>query len=182
MRLGVIYKVTCTDNGNFIIGSSLTPNKRKNQYLSKLRKNKWANPYLQNCFNKYGENSLIFEILRKDIPENILEAIENIYIGVNCAKVDDRKGGMNLQDGTRVNWSKESKLKASNSAKKRLKLGHPFTGKHHSEETKQKIREATLKQFKEKGHPKGMLGKKQSKKSIEKRENTKKANREAKKK
>lgn len=73
----------------------------------------------------------------------------------------------------------EGNLGARHTDATKLKMSITRTGlkrKPHTKETKQKIREATLRQFKEKGHPKGMLGKKQSKESIDKRENTKQLN------
>lgn len=69
--------------------------------------------------------------------------------------------------------SEETKTKIKAARNKQIR-------KPHSEETKEKLRQATLKQFKETGHPKGMLGKKQSKESIQKMLETRKRNRELK--
>lgn len=122
MRLGLIYKLSV---GNyFIIGSTINFNVRKSQYKSKLQKNTHNNSFLQDIYNKYKE--LNFEILQSDIPEDILEHVEDIWIGASCGRAEDRRGGMNVRDAYRVRFSEEIRKKMSNS-----KLG-----KKPSEETK----------------------------------------------
>lgn len=96
MRLGVIYKVSCGDN--FLIGSSIDFPNRKASYISDLKLGKWSNRYLQRAYNKYGKDALTFSILQENIPEDILRQVENIWIGVLCARAEDNKKGMNLQD------------------------------------------------------------------------------------
>jgi len=58
-----IYSITSKTNGNRYIGSSISINKRWNQHKFNLRLNKHHSSYLQNHFNKYGEDDLIFDIL-----------------------------------------------------------------------------------------------------------------------
>lgn len=109
MRLGVIYKVSIKDK--FLIGSSVDFKSRKNNYLKKLRKNRYENSYLQNVFNKYGEENLKFEIVQKDVPESILSYVESIWIGALCGRIEDKQFGMNMRDGHRLNLTRESILK-----------------------------------------------------------------------
>jgi group I intron endonuclease len=111
MKLGKIYKITCISNNKFIIGSSICYEKRKGVHLSLLRNNKHANDILQNCFNKYGEDNIKFEILQNYIPELILKDIENIWIGSQCSMDADKKGGMNMRDAYNGSPSKKSILK-----------------------------------------------------------------------
>lgn len=111
MRFGVIYKVIV--GNTFIIGSTLNKNKRKSYYLNILRKNKWNNTYLQNSWNKYGESSFVFEVLQENIPENILEHVEDIWIGALCSRAEDKRKGANMRDACRVRFSQNTKNKMS---------------------------------------------------------------------
>ena len=108
MKVGCIYKISCSDSGKFIIGSTNNFNKRKTYYLSFLRRNKWNNPYLQSTFNKYGEDSIKFEILQDNIPLEILGDVESIWIGSSCGRTEDKKSGMNMRDGKRPRFSQET--------------------------------------------------------------------------
>lgn len=118
MRTGVVYKLTI--DKYFIIGSTINLKSRKANYLSKLSKNKYNNPLLQNVFNKYynGRN-LNFEIIEENIPEDSLGDIETNYINLKESRVEKNKGGMNFRDGKRINFSQEVKDKMSESGKRR---------------------------------------------------------------
>lgn len=151
MRVGYIYKITCTTNNMFIIGSSINKH-RYNQYLCNLRKNRYQNKTLQNCYNKYGENSFKFEILQTDIPEEILLDIENIWIGANCAKLKDKKKGMNVFNATKTKPTLEGNKKISEKLKGRIiskeirdKISKSTKGKVLSEETIKKIKATRIK-------------------------------------
>ena len=96
--LGVIYKISCSGNNNFLFGSTINFNKRKYSHLNLLKKNKHYNNSLQYCYNTFGEESISIEIVQFDIHENKLLFIENIWVGANCSRIDDNKGGMNYQD------------------------------------------------------------------------------------
>lgn len=152
--MGVIYKVTCNINGNFLIGSTSNFKVRKNSYYNKLKNNKWTNPYLQNCYNKYGKDSIIIDIIEDNIPKEKLLEKEDLWIISTKSFVDLRLGGMNMRNASTFNPSVEVREKQRKAAKNQFKiLGHPMKGKKHSVETKQKLKEATLRQLKEKGHP-----------------------------
>ena len=64
-----VYKITCLSNGKFYIGSSKNIFKRWDNHRWSLRHNKHNNKYLQNAWNKYGENDFIFEILEFCVPD-----------------------------------------------------------------------------------------------------------------
>lgn len=78
-----IYEIKNNITQKVYIGSTTTTfNKRFNQHLHLLRKNKHHCNYLQNAWNKYGENSFTFNILEKmnnSSMEDII-AMEQIYI------------------------------------------------------------------------------------------------------
>src|SRR6186713_2743432 len=117
MRLGVVYKVTC--GRVFIIGSTIDPIGRKSSYFSKLSKNKWTNDLVQNAFNKYGKETFKFEILQDNIPEDILECVEDIWMGTSCAMISDNRDGANMKSANRPIFTKEIRQKMSEKCKGR---------------------------------------------------------------
>lgn len=60
-----IYKITCLNNNECYIGSSVNIQDRWRQHLALLRGNRHTSPYLQHSYNKYGEDSLFFEVIAK---------------------------------------------------------------------------------------------------------------------
>lgn len=57
-----IYRIINIQNYKFYIGMTTRNFKQRfDEHIKKLRKNKHYNPMLQNSFNKYGEDSFIFE-------------------------------------------------------------------------------------------------------------------------
>ena len=60
-----IYGIISESHGHIYIGSSDDILRRKKQHLSALRHNKHHCKYLQNSWNKYGENSFKFIVIEK---------------------------------------------------------------------------------------------------------------------
>ena len=58
-----IYKITNLINKKYYIGSSLDIKRRWKEHRRNLIKNKHNNIHLQKSWNKYGENSFLFEII-----------------------------------------------------------------------------------------------------------------------
>ena len=58
-----IYSITSKHNGKVYIGSSVNIYKRWDQHKKQLKQNKHGNLYLQNHFNKYGEQDLVYSIV-----------------------------------------------------------------------------------------------------------------------
>ena len=50
-----IYKIYCDSNNRTYIGSSNNIERRFKEHLGDLRNNRHSNQYLQNSYNKYGE-------------------------------------------------------------------------------------------------------------------------------
>ena len=104
-----------------------------------LRKGEHHNPYLQNAWNKYGEENFAFEIeeevkgdqkIRLDVEQVYLD--EGFKLG-NLYNIARKAGGGNL--GGEVN----QKISKANSGE-----NHPNYGKHCSEETRAKMSKAKL--------------------------------------
>ena len=71
-----IYKSTNLKNNKGYIGQSSDIKKRWRNHKFELKNNIHNNPYLQNAFNKYGEEAFEFRIIEKTSKENLDEAEE----------------------------------------------------------------------------------------------------------
>lgn len=103
-----VYQIKNLQNGKIYIGSTIMSFlKRFYHHQSMLRVGKHKNNYLQNSFNKYGEDNFEFSILEVCSKENCLER-EQYYI--DKFEVIDKNKGYNinpLASGT-SNMSKET--------------------------------------------------------------------------
>lgn len=96
IRLGSIYTFTCLGNNKIYVGSTIrSPRQRMQEHLHYLRHNKHKSKYMQHSYNKYGEDSLVFEVVKDKIDPLFLLAIEQFYIWrheaniMNSAPVSD---------------------------------------------------------------------------------------------
>lgn len=76
----VVYRILNVINLNQYIGSTVNFNKRKQLHIKRLQSNKHHSPYLQNAWNKYGEDVFKFEIIETVSSKEILIAREQYYI------------------------------------------------------------------------------------------------------
>lgn len=106
----VIYKIESKYNGKIYIGSAINPYKRKSSHFSLLKKGNHHSVILQNHYNKYGFEDLIFIIIEKNLHVENLIKLEQFYI-------DDLKPYFNV-----------------------CKIAGSVKGRVHSQETKDKIR------------------------------------------
>lgn len=60
-----IYWITNLITDQIYVGSAVDLNRRKSRHFNQLKNNKHSNKYLQNSFNKYGENNFKFEVIEK---------------------------------------------------------------------------------------------------------------------
>lgn len=154
-----IYKVINLINNKLYIGQSKQIYKRLEDHYYNLSNNRHRNKHLQNSWNKHGEENFLFEILEVCDIEN-LDTIEKHYISLYNSM--NRDFGYNNESGGNKGKTKslESRLKISISrmgkysgkdhpmygkprteaTKYKLKLA--LTGRHHTEETKQKMSKA----------------------------------------
>ena len=93
-----IYKLTCNEHS--YIGSSINIYYRLKKHISDLLKNKHANKYMQNAFNKYGKDSFMFEVIEEctiDLLNERERYWQEFYIsvetGLNClyTKTDTKR-------------------------------------------------------------------------------------------
>ena len=73
MRISGIYKIeSIIRPERFYIGSGVNLQSRKRQHFSDLRLNKHGNSKLQNHYNKYGANDLVFIIIEPCFQELLI--------------------------------------------------------------------------------------------------------------
>lgn len=121
-KSGIYCIINLLDQKKYI-GQSVNIEDRWRKHRNELRNNNHHNSYLQNAWNKYGENVFKFYVIEY-CPVNQLDEKEIYYIGYYNTL--DRLNGYNLQSG-----------------------GQAYN--NHSEESKKKISESNLKAYRE--HP-----------------------------
>ena len=129
MNISCIYQILNIVNNHCYIGSAANYRKRKNKHLSLLQKGTHHCRHLQNAFNAYGNTSFVFNVL-EDVPKaSHLVERENWWIDkLNPEYNVIREGILNH-------------LGLKRTVGTRLKISRALTGRHLSEETKQKLRE-----------------------------------------
>lgn len=103
-----IYKISCNEHS--YIGSSINIYYRLKRHISDLLKNKHANKYMQNAFNKYGKDSFNFEVI-EECNRVVLIKIEAHYIKSMAPDLNF------IQNPVAVMHSNETLLKISTTLK-----------------------------------------------------------------
>ena len=93
MKTG-IYTITNTLTKHIYVGAASNVTKRLNDHLSTLRKNKHDNDYLQNSFNKYGEEAFLFELL-EECEKEYMYSQENYWC--NLLNSHNKSYGFNIK-------------------------------------------------------------------------------------
>jgi len=108
-----IYLIENMVNNKKYVGSSIDTPVRIMKHKYSLRRNYHTNNYLQNSYNKYGEDNFEFSVLIL-CDENELVDNENYYI--NKFNSNDLNVGYNLatvNEFRRNNYNEEVKIKNS---------------------------------------------------------------------
>lgn len=141
-----VYEIR-SPSGKRYIGSAKHLNARKNQHFSQLRRNVHTNKILQNAWNRYGEDNMIFSCLIictvKDLLFYEQLLFDKLTPEYNVLKLAGNNLGYRHSIEQRQKWSKNRRgLKQSAETKKRRSTAHH--GRKNTEEAKQKMREAAL--------------------------------------
>lgn len=120
-----MYRITNQLNGKVYVGQTNKPDYRWYQHRSYAAKNNKHKQYIHRAMAKYGIENFVFEVIVTCLTQEDADETENLLIKQYDSRNKER--GYNLM------------------------TGGSYGG--HSEETKEKMRQATLKQIHEKGHP-----------------------------
>lgn len=132
-----VYMHTAPNNKKYIGITSRKPEKRWNS-----GKGYKGNPHFWNAICRYGWNEITHNILYTNLTKEEAEQKEIELIAFY--KSDIREFGYNIEHGGKCvgMMSQETKDKLSKHRKGMTGEKSGFYGKHHSEETKRKLREA----------------------------------------
>ena len=133
-------------NNKIYLGASLDMKKRWSCHRALLRSGKHKNPHLQSSWKKYGEKSFEFELLlicrEKQLPRLEQLLLDKMKLDYNIA--------INAENAMRGRpRTAESKLRMSISNRGQIPW---IKGKHHTRETKEKIRKALVGNSNHLGH------------------------------
>ena len=137
-----IYIITNCANNKVYIGSSQDIKRRFYLHKHYLDNKKHVNIHLQTAWDLYGEENFTFSILETFDNINLLLEKEKYYIQLFCST--DRQKGYNICEDTSAPMRNRKHSLESIEKMKKSKVGenNSFFGKTHTEETKQKIRNA----------------------------------------
>ena len=146
-----VYAITNTINGKVYIGSTVNLDRRCKAHIRMLRAGTHHSPKLQAAWNKHGESVFTFTIL-SECSRELCGLIEQTMID----KFDAANSGYNIQPKVFItpddicksqaasNKPKPVRPPCSEETKKKIsqanKGNQAWVGRHHSEETKAKLR------------------------------------------
>ena len=140
-----IYQIRNLVNGKIYIGSAVNLHARWQKHLSCLRHNKHCNIKLQNAYNKYGKDNIVFEIVELvpnkeqllDREQYYIDTLNTVNEGYNICPIAGNTTGVFHTEETiqkmkiaHSNISEETRRRMSEAGKRRGPL---------SEETKRRI-------------------------------------------
>ena len=125
-----VYRIVNTESGTYYIGSSTNLYERWRTHRNKLRAGTHPNPKLQASWKKHGEGKFSFVILAEFESVHDMEACEEALL------VDFVSDPLccNLSTSATTPWRNKGPL-------------HPNFGKTHSDEIKQQLRDAAMRQW-----------------------------------
>jgi len=143
--ISCIYRILNKKTGKFYVGRTKNFGNRKKDHLCRLRWGKHSNNYLQNSWDKHGEENFVFEIVEECGGFDELMKREQFWL--DKTRCYDHSIGYNIsKDATGVLLSEETKRKISKAHKgKKLieehkrRVSEGNKGKKLSEECKRKI-------------------------------------------
>lgn len=132
--MGIIYKVT-SPAGRLYVGKTWNFNKRLIAHKHSVKKNNTKHIILINSFKKYGFDEHVFEIL-EECDDAVMDEREMYWIKELNTYNMDNPMGMNMTIGGDGQRGKLDERRRGIAINNLFKKGHPFKGKHHTEENK----------------------------------------------
>lgn len=141
-----VYKIINKKDKKFYIGSAVNIKARKSVHLTKLRKNKHPNSYLQNAYNLHGEENFEFialEICKKESLISREQELLDLFFD-NQTKCYNINPKANSWLGRQHSEASKKKMSESHQGKKltkktKKKMSIAQSGKKLSKETKEAI-------------------------------------------
>ena len=132
MKTGYIYMIINRINGKKYIGQTINFNYRRKRHFRDLRKQRHYNKYLQNSFNKYGEDFFNIKIIEENVKKENLSQKEMYWIDF----FDTYNGeGYNLTPGGEKVYGEYNPMHGVSLSEEE----HGMYGKTHSQESRRKI-------------------------------------------
>lgn len=127
--MGFVYKIENKITGKIYIGSTVNFKRRKLEHFGELRRGTHCSKKMQADYNKYGKKSLVMSVI-EECEEKIRLDREQHYI--------------DLYDAANKGYNTSKSAFYTTDAFQGIDFNgenNPFYGKHHSEETRRKLRE-----------------------------------------
>ncbi len=83
--MNIIYGLRCIVNNKYYIGATSNFKRRQREHLYKLKKNKHHSAKLQHAWNKYNEDSFVFEIMEENVSIDDLFDREQYWMDYHSA-------------------------------------------------------------------------------------------------
>lgn len=148
--MGVIYRITCTANGKFYIGSTVNKAQRWARHRKQLRDGTHPNKHMLASWQAHGEITFVFEVLEDVAEPAALFATEQKYLDQHASKdycfnwslyagapLRGKSGADTPNFGKEVSEEVRKKISSALSGE-----NHPNWGKSLPESTREKIKEA----------------------------------------
>ena len=141
-----IYQIRNLINDKVYVGRAKNFEQRSYNHFRNLRNGGHVNTYLQNAFNKYGEENFVFEVLECITAEDEILFREQLYLdeGFGDYNISPHNNG-GSHPLTMLPNGEEIRQKMSGENNPMFgKTGdkNPFFGKKHTDETRERLRES----------------------------------------
>lgn len=149
-KVSGIYKIVNKVNGKYYVGSSDHLRRRLKIHYNRLNRGQHENPHLQNAWNKYGKYAFQFTIIKySDIPNLLI--IEQSYLDI-CKSSPDSSYNISYDAIAPMRGRPHTPETKQKMAESHIGIRNVMFGKHHHQDTIQKIKEARKKQVFSKEH------------------------------
>lgn len=138
-----IYQILNLVNGHRYIGSAMNLKRRKIEHWKSLRRNAHHNGYLQNAWNKYGEDAFEFVVIGTSPPEHLIRMeqrlLDDIKPEYNLSPTAGSPLGVRRSEETRARMSAARKGRTYHSPEARAKLSAALKDRIFAPEHRAKI-------------------------------------------